>query len=102
MINKRKKIFIACFLLSMVICGIFVVFFPTNDIKFSKVNIATQQMAYLDYNEYYPVHFQPAYTYYSIQWSFSSLNGSKITVLAMDKLNFQIFDINLSSSNYYA
>jgi hypothetical protein len=101
MISKRKKIFIASFLTIMGFNGIFVVFFPINDIKFSKVHIATQQKAYLDYNEYYPAHFQPAYTYHSIQWSFSSVNGSKITVLAMDYANFHYFDINVSSVNYY-
>lgn len=95
-----KKVIIVVYCISIFWLGFFNGFFPLKTSNFSEINLTNEFSRYLSYG-YYTYSYDDGYSYNSVQWSFSSINGSKITVLAMDHSNFRKFDINDSSVKYY-
>lgn len=98
--SNSKQIVIVVYFISIFWLGFLSDLFPLKTSHFSGINFTHEFSRYLYYG-YYTYSYDDGYTYSSVQWSFSSINGSKITVLAMDQSNFRKFDINDSSTKYY-
>ena len=75
--------------------------YPSHQNESSMINTSYQRDITLYYNNYDSFGIGEAYTFTGIVWNFSSLNNTKITVLAMDYLNFKRFDYNFSSYQSY-
>ncbi|MFX0018188.1 MAG: hypothetical protein ACFFAK_05940 [Promethearchaeota archaeon] len=98
--SNSKKIIKVVYCISIFWLGFFISIFPLKTSNFSEINLTHEFSLLLSYG-HYTYSYDDGYSYNSVQWSFSSKNGSKITVLAMDHSNFRKFDINDSSAKLY-